>query len=171
MLKFGIILAKREVKMQKYFKLLSSFLLFAVCALFFTENLNAKSKTIQENILYKDPNCECCNKWADYMDKNGFPLTIKKVNHHQMISIKEKYHIPFEFQSCHTAIINNYVFEGHIPVEDIKKFLKKPPRDSLGLAVPGMPIGSPGMEQSTFIEPYNVYLIKKNGDTAVWNQH
>ena len=102
------------------------------------------------------------------MKENGYSLESVAAN---MQEIKEKYKIPQEMQSCHTAIINGYFFEGHIPVEDIKDFLKKHPSDSAGLAVPGMPIGSPGMEQSTFIEPYNVYLIKKNGDISVWRQH
>ena len=118
--------------------------------------------------MYKSPSCGCCEKWASYMKENGYSLESVAAN---MQEIKEKYKIPQEMQSCHTAIINGYFFEGHIPVEDIKDFLKKHPSDSAGLAVPGMPIGSPGMEQSTFIEPYNVYLVKKNGDISVWSQH
>lgn len=128
-----------------------------------------KGAEVKQFELYKSKSCQCCDKWAKYMKDNGYALKTIVVNN--MESIKEKYKIPKDMQSCHTTIFNGYFFEGHIPAEDIKSFLKKHPRDSIGLAVPGMPIGSPGMEQGTFIQPYNVYLVKKNGDISLWSQH
>lgn len=79
--------------------------------------------------------------------------------------------VPQELRSCHTGVYEGYFFEGHIPAEDIARFLKEKPKDVIGLAVPDMPQGSPGMEQGMGKEPYNVYYVKKDGSYGIWARH
>lgn len=107
--------------------------------------------TVSANVLaadvinHKSPYCGCCGEWTKHMEENGF--TVEEKLHDDMNAIKRDLGIKNEqLYSCHTAEINGYVFEGHIPAEDIKAFLENPPRNAKGLTVPGMPMGSPGME-------------------------
>lgn len=93
--------------------------------------------------MYKDPNCGCCDAWADHMKTAGFQVDIK--NENNMSLIKNHAGIVPQIASCHTAIVNGYVVEGHVPASAVKKMLNSRPQIT-GLAVPGMPIGSPGME-------------------------
>ncbi len=130
------------------------------------KNKKTGKKAAPAALLYESPNCASCERWNQYMKKNGFDF--KVIQTPDMQAIKAKYKIPQDVQSYHTAIINGFFFEGHIPAEIIQKFLKKPPQGAIGLAVPGAPIGSPGMEQSTFIEPYNVYSIRADGNISVY---
>lgn len=95
-------------------------------------------------INHKSPYCGCCGEWTKHMEENGF--TVEEKLHDDMNAIKRDLGIKNEqLYSCHTAEINGYVFEGHIPADDIKAFLENPPRNAKGLAVPGMPMGSPGI--------------------------
>lgn len=117
--------------------------------------------------IYKSPSCGCCQEWVDHMEAQGFSAAI----HHpaDLNQIKVKYRIAPAYQSCHTAVSSDgYIFEGHIPAKVIQRFLAEKPTDALGLAVPGMPMGSPGMEMGNHFTPYDVLLLKSNGSTQVY---
>ncbi|MEF1230049.1 DUF411 domain-containing protein, partial [Vibrio fortis] len=102
-------------------------------------------QALAANVLnHKSPYCGCCTDWTVHMQEAGFTVTEKL--HDNMNAVKQKLGVTPELASCHTAEIDGYVFEGHIPADDIKAFLENPPRNAVGLAVPGMPMGSPGME-------------------------
>ncbi|MCB1948643.1 DUF411 domain-containing protein [Nitrosomonas sp.] len=110
--------------------------------------------------VYKSPTCGCCSKWVDHMRDHGFTVITKDVGNKE---IRQKVGMSETLGSCHTALVNGYVMEGHIPAPDIIRFLKERP-DALGLAVPDMPHGSPGMEGQR-VDPYNVLKVNAPGDT------
>ena len=114
--------------------------------------------------VYKDPGCDCCVKWVKHLSANGFVVSPNDVQN--MDEIKRTMNVPTTLQSCHTAVVGRYVIEGHVPADVIKKFLAEKP-SALGLAVPGMPIGSPGMEGAR-AERYNVLAFERNGTTRVY---
>ena len=116
--------------------------------------------------VYKDPNCGCCSKWVDYMRKNGFNVTA--IDTSDVASVKAKYGIASELHSCHTAIVGDYAIEGHVPAEEIHRMLKEKPTIA-GLAVPGMPTGSPGME-GAIKEKYDILTFDRAGKTTVYAQ-
>lgn len=121
----------------------------------------------QEVVMYKNPGCQCCTEWAEYMEQAGFEVTENPTD--QLAAIKADQGIPYNMASCHTAIVGDYVVEGHVPVEDVKRLLREQ-RDVRGIMVPGMPQGSPGME-SPNPEPYKVYLLGDDGRVAVYAEH
>lgn len=133
---------------------------------------NKKSDSGTETVsvtMYKNPGCECCTKWADHLEANGFEVTEEPTP--KLQAIKAQYDIPYDMASCHTAVIGDYIVEGHVPAANIKSLLAGKP-DAVGLAVPGMPIGSPGMEvPGRAPEAYNVYLFKEDGSRQVYAQH
>ena len=113
----------------------------------------------EEIVVYKSPNCGCCGNYAKYLSKEGF--NVKVVNEIDMTTIKEKYNIPVDLESCHTTVVGDYVVEGHIPVEGIAKLMTEKP-DIKGIAMPNMPSGSPGMpgpKQGPFV----VYELTEDG--------
>ena len=116
--------------------------------------------------VYKDPNCGCCSKWADHMRANGF--TVETVDLPDLTMVKQRYAIGESLQSCHTAVIGDYAFEGHVPADVIRKFLDEKPSVA-GLAVPGMPMGSPGMEGAGK-DRYDVLTFDRAGRTTVYAQ-
>ena len=128
------------------------------------QNVNAEP----EMTVYKSPTCGCCGKWITHMEENGFK--IKAVDVIEMNVVKEKYGITRNLASCHTAIIDDYFIEGHVPAADVKRLLAEK-TDSKGLTVPGMPIGSPGMEMGERVDPYQVLSVKSDGSTEVFNQY
>src|SRR5215468_8014766 len=115
--------------------------------------------------VYKDPNCGCCVKWIEHMSKSGFVVSVKDVSN--MDEIKQTMRVPAELQSCHTAIVDKYVIEGHVPGDVVKKFLAEKPA-ALGLAVGGMPMGSPGMEGGGRVDHYNVMVFDRTGKSRVY---
>ena len=115
--------------------------------------------------VYKSPTCGCCALWVDHMREAGFELDVEDTN--DMIAVKQEAGLPLRLQSCHTALVNGYVFEGHIPAEVIARFLAEAPPAS-GLAVPGMPVGSPGMEFGDRVDPYDVIQFDADGGTSVY---
>ena len=117
--------------------------------------------------VYKSPSCECCNKWVDHLEDNGF--NVNTVNKYDMKSIKTREGVPRQLSSCHTALVGGYVIEGHVPASDIKRLLKEQP-DVSGLSVPGMPMGSPGMEGDRK-DAYNVMTFTKDGGSTIFSQH
>lgn len=122
---------------------------------------------VEKFTVYKQPTCDCCKKWMSRLDKAGFESTARHPA--DLNTIKVRYQIAPSYQSCHTAVSSQgYVFEGHIPARYIQAFLTNPPADAIGLAVPGMPLGSPGMEVGGRFTPYQVLLLKKNGSSEVF---
>lgn len=118
---------------------------------------------------HKSPYCGCCTEWTKHMQDAGF--TVEEKLHENMNPIKQKLGITPELASCHTAEINGYVFEGHIPAEDIQAFLENPPRNAKGLAVPGMPMGSPGMEYGNEKDEYSVYAFNEKGQVFEYRHY
>ena len=118
--------------------------------------------------VYKSPSCGCCSEWIDHVEAHGFSVTATDSD--RMIAIKHAYDIEPQYQSCHTADVNGYVFEGHVPATVIQRFLADRPTNALGLAVPGMPIGSPGMEMGERFDDYDVLLLKTDGSSEVYQR-
>ncbi|ATE74848.1 copper amine oxidase [Lysobacter capsici] len=120
-------------------------------------------------LVHKSPTCGCCGLWVDRLRQAGFPVEVRDQDN--IHPIKERLGIPFGKGSCHTAQIDGYVIEGHVPVEDIKRLLAERPQ-ARGLTLPGMPAGSPGMEMPDGrVEPYTVELIATDGSTRPFAQH
>lgn len=119
--------------------------------------------------VFKSPTCGCCSQWVEHMRKAGF--IVRTTDIHDLSQVKKSRGIPTEVQSCHTAIVSGYVVEGHVPPADVHRMLKEKPAIA-GIAVGGMPIGSPGME-SPYVkaESYNVMSFDKNGATRVFAKH
>lgn len=119
--------------------------------------------------VYKDPSCGCCTAWADRLTAAGFDVTVEE--HDDMAALKAKLGVPEALASCHTGVIAGYAIEGHVPPEDIKRLLAKRPA-AKGIAVPGMPVNSPGMEvPGEANEPYTVWLFRKDGVHEAFAQH
>lgn len=120
--------------------------------------------------VYKTPTCGCCQKWVDHMTDNKFASKVVSLD--DLSPIKEKYGIEDRYRSCHTGVVvtesGDYIFEGHVPSEHIEAFLANPPKDALGLSVPGMPLGSPGMEVGDRKAYYQVLLLNKDGSSTVF---
>lgn len=117
------------------------------------------SKTPME--VWKDPNCGCCKDWIEIMEKAGFAVTVHDVGNN---TVRAKLGLPQKLGSCHTALVGGYVVEGHVPAADVHKLLKAKPK-ALGITVPGMPIGSPGMDGPEYNgrkDPYDVLLVTKS---------
>lgn len=126
--------------------------------------------TILKNIsatVYKDANCGCCKEWVGYAEGHGLKATAQNVE--DVSLFKERYSVPQQMRSCHTTVTTDgYVFEGHVPAKYMAQFLKNPPSDAIGLAVPSMPVGSPGMEYQDKFMPYKVMQLNKDGSTAIY---
>jgi hypothetical protein len=117
--------------------------------------------------VYKGPNCHCCVDWMKHLEQNGIGTRA----HHpdDFDALKARYGVSPQYESCHTAVSpGGYVFEGHVPAKFIRQFLASPPPHARGLAVPGMPLGSPGMESDDFFMPYKIYLLKDDGTVEVY---
>ncbi len=117
-----------------------------------------------ECVVYKTPWCGCCGKWADHLRENGFAVEIEEVTNLAQSKLSEE--IGREIASCHIAIAGGYVIEGHVPADLIKRLLKERP-PVVGLTVPGMPLGSPGME-ADYSQPYEVLTFDREGNTEVY---
>ncbi len=122
------------------------------------------SAAAPEILVYKGPQCGCCDKWAEHLEEAGLKVTVEEIENIQ--PIKAKYGIRPELSSCHTAVVEGYAIEGHVPADEILRLLKERP-EVAGLTVPGMPIGSPGMEEGP-AEAYNVLTFDSSGNTAVF---
>jgi hypothetical protein len=118
---------------------------------------------------YQSPSCGCCKEWVKHMEDNGFDLDV--VYKKDLTPIKIELGLRPEYASCHTAEIEGYTFEGHVPADDVKRFLANKPARMIGLAVAGMPMGSPGMEYDGQKDPYEVLAFDENGKTMVWSTH
>lgn len=117
--------------------------------------------------VYKSPTCTCCTKWVDHVKRNGFRVDV--INIRNLDGIKRRYDVTSEHAACHTAVVGGYVVEGHVPAEDLRRLLAE--RTSVtGLAVPGMPIGSPGME-GAYKQAYEVLAFTRGGASTVFARH
>ena len=130
----------------------------------------ACSATAQPVIkVFKDPSCGCCTTWVDRLKAAGFKTAVD--DSQDMAAIKTKYGVPDDLTSCHTGVVAGYAIEGHVPPADIKRLLRDKPK-ALGLAVPGMPVNSPGMEVSGQPdEAYTVWLFAKDGTRNSFAKH
>ena len=130
-------------------------------------NVFSMSETL---IVYRTETCGCCGEWVKRMISGGLRAKVQFVNDELLKSIKLQLGIPTQLSSCHTATISQYFVEGHVPVNDIHRLLIERPK-ARGLTVPGMPIGSPGMEMGNTREPFDTLLVFENGRTEVFNRH
>ncbi|THD84761.1 DUF411 domain-containing protein [Aliigemmobacter aestuarii] len=117
--------------------------------------------------VVKDPDCGCCGAWIDILAQEGFGVTTEHLGADALQAFKRENGIPPSMASCHTARIEGYVIEGHVPVADIRRLLEERP-DAVGLAVPGMPYGAPGMGPEDERDAYDVHLILRDGRTRVF---
>jgi hypothetical protein len=115
--------------------------------------------------VYKDPNCGCCGAWVEHMRSAGFTVRVTEVNDTSVT--RKRLGMPDRLGSCHTAVVDGYVIEGHVPAANVKQLLSARPL-AIGLAVPGMPAGSPGMEMGSRKDPYQVLLVDKDGRERVF---
>lgn len=118
--------------------------------------------------VHKSPSCGCCGAWAEHMRQNGFEVATHNVDN--LGPIKERVGIPHGMGSCHTAEVGGYFIEGHVPAAEIKRLLAETPK-AKGLTVPRMPIGSPGMESGSRVDPYEVHLVHEDGTTSVYAKY
>jgi hypothetical protein len=119
-----------------------------------------------EIVVYKTPTCGCCTAWEEYLEENGFRVT--SVVQNDLSMAKQMNGVPASMQSCHTGVVEGYTIEGHVPADVIRKLLAERPAVQ-GIAVPGMPIGSPGMEHpSGYTEPYEVFTFDASGPREVF---
>jgi hypothetical protein len=120
--------------------------------------------------VWKSPTCGCCKDWITHMEKSGFRFTVHEVGNTAM---RQRMKVPMALGSCHTAVIGRYAIEGHVPARDVQRLLKEKP-DAIGLTVPGMPVGSPGMDGPEYggrKDPYDVLLIAMDGSTRVFSSY
>ncbi len=120
----------------------------------------AKAPSTNKVIVYKTPTCGCCTAWVEHIEAAGFEPRIVEMA--DLSPVRKKYGAPIELVSCHIAVADGYVVEGHVPAEAIKKLLAERP-DAVGIFAPGMPLGSPGMESPYGAQPYDVILLRNDG--------
>jgi hypothetical protein len=128
----------------------------------------AAERTLVE--VWKSPTCGCCKDWVAHLEANGFAVKVNEVGNTGM---RGRLGIPASLGSCHTALVGGYAIEGHVPAPDIQRLLAERP-SAIGLAVPGMPIGSPGMDGPAYggrRDRYDVLLLRKDGSTSVFASH
>jgi hypothetical protein len=128
-------------------------------------------KSLPELHVYKSPTCGCCKDWIKHLQAAGFKVSFTDVPDSRFY--RAKLGMPAKFASCHTALVDGYVIEGHVPADDIKKLLRSRP-EALGLAAPGMPVGSPGMDGPEYkgqVDPYDVLLVQADGRWRVFTSY
>ncbi|HEX7939580.1 MAG TPA: DUF411 domain-containing protein [Gemmatimonadaceae bacterium] len=119
-------------------------------------------------VVYKDPNCGCCKSWVEHLRKHGFAVTVHDTS--DVSGAKDTGRVPEQLRTCHTAFVNGYVVEGHVPAEDIQRMLDQKPKIA-GIGVAGMPAGSPGMEVGSRHDPFDVVAFNRDGSTRVFAHH
>ncbi len=145
-----------------------SLLIFTLALSAESSQLNTQmTNPLMELIVHKTPTCGCCKMWVNHMENNGFAINTQ--DHQSLLKIKDNLKIEPQFRSCHTAVSSEgYFFEGHIPGKYVSKFLKESNPKAIGLSVPGMPLGSPGMEVEGRFTPYDVLIHFRDGTTKVY---
>ncbi len=119
--------------------------------------------------VYKDPSCGCCTQWVAHLARSSMSTTVH--DRADMDSLKDSMGVPAPLRSCHTAVVGRYIIEGHVPAADIRSLLATAPRNIVGLAVPGMPAGSPGMEMGARKDRYDVMAFTAKGSATVFRTH
>ena len=148
---------------KKHFHLV----IFALALLMFQQKSFANADTKTMLLTHKTPTCGCCKEWVKYAKDNGF--NVHTQDHKNLEDIKKMYAIKPEYRSCHTTISSNgFIFEGHIPAKYITQFLSEDHPNAIGLSVPGMPLGSPGMEFDDRFTPYNILIIFNDGSSEIY---
>lgn len=145
-------------------------LLKAIAALGLTASSLAVAQNTRMVQVWKDPNCGCCKDWIAHIENSGFKATVHETGNN---AARARLGMPQKFGSCHTALVGGYVIEGHVPASDLRRLLQERPQ-ALGLAVPGMPIGSPGMDGPAYgkqRDPYEVLLVLKDGSSKVFKRY
>lgn len=130
----------------------------------------AGAQVIERVEIWKDPSCGCCKDWVTHMERNGFKAVVHESGN---TTKRAELGLAERFGSCHTAVIGGYVIEGHVPASDVRR-LSKEKSTALGLAVPGMPVGVPGMDGAMYggrRDPYQVLLVKKDGSSQVYRSY
>ncbi|SFD95616.1 Uncharacterized conserved protein [Paracidovorax konjaci] len=120
--------------------------------------------------IWKDPSCGCCQDWVDHLRAHGFVPTVHETGN---TAVRKRLGLPDRLGSCHTALVGGYLLEGHVPAADVQRLLREKPQ-ALGLAVPGMPIGSPGMDGAIYRgrrDAYDVLLVARDGNTRVFTHY
>ena len=121
-----------------------------------------KSSMAEPLVVYKSPTCGCCGAWVKHIENAGVSTSV--IEDADMNEVKNRFQLPVEARSCHTAIYKDYFFEGHVPPALVQTFINNPPENAKGLVVPGMPIGSAGMEDGDKFQPYKVWIMLDNGE-------
>jgi hypothetical protein len=120
-------------------------------------------------VVYKDPGCGCCKEWVKHLQAAGLRPVVH--DRSDVDTLKDSLGVPAPLRSCHTAVAGKYVIEGHVPAADLKRLLARAPKGVLGIAVPGMPAGAPGMEVGAQRDRYDVIAFSANGKTSVFARH
>lgn len=157
---------------MKFWKILAPVLVLlavgTVGAVTWAVGENRESDTAgPELVVYKTESCGCCNGWVDHVREAGFNVSPHNISHRELNEKKQEVGLDFSLASCHTAFVDGYAIEGHVPAEDILRLLEERP-DIAGLTVPGMPVGSPGMEHDDREDPYHVLAFQPDGSTTVF---
>ena len=156
---------------MKFLKMMMAALLLSAAGTGFaaTPNTSPVERELPLVTVHKSPYCGCCKLWVDHMRAEGFEVKVVEVE--DLGPVKARVGIPPAKGSCHTAEVDGYFVEGHVPAEDVKRLLAERP-DARGLTVPGMPVGSPGMEVADgYVQPYTVELVGKDGATTPYARH
>jgi hypothetical protein len=145
-------------------------LLAALAAVGVAPLARAKTAALPPVEVWKSPTCGCCKDWMSHVEAAGFKVTSRDEGN---TDIRAKMNLPLRFGSCHTAVVGGYVVEGHVPVREVLRLLKEKPA-AVGIAVPGMPLGSPGMDGPEYggrRTPYDVLLVRKDGSSTVYQSY
>lgn len=129
---------------------------------------SADAQTKVPIVVYKDPSCGCCHQWVEHMNANGFVASVKDTS--ELNAVKRAHKVAQPLWSCHTALVGNYVIEGHVPAADVKRLLAQQPKGIVGLTIPGMPSSAPGMDMKPFV-PYTVLTFDATGRTTIFARH
>ncbi len=144
-------------------------LIAAAGSMLFAAHAPASARTIFSEV-WKDPNCGCCKDWVGHLETDGFKVKVNDIGNER---IRERLGVNPKYGSCHTALVGGYAIEGHVPIREIQRLLKEKPA-ALGLAVPGMPVGSPGMDGGLYgnrKDPYRVMLLTNDGGATVYQRY
>ena len=140
--------------------------LSAVAGLSAVASVPARAATAWPAVdVFKSPTCGCCGAWVEHLKASGFDVRVTEVD--DTAAARKRLGMPDAFGSCHTATVGGYVLEGHVPAAEVKRLLGANPK-AIGLAVPGMPVGSPGMEVGSRRDPYDVLLVERDGRSTVY---
>lgn len=137
-----------------------------MAAMFFGGRQLVANATSKKMVVYKSPTCGCCGAWVKHVRAAGYEVETIDVD--DVTPYKKKYGVPLELSSCHTGVIDGYAIEGHVPADLIGRLLREKPKNAKALAVPGMPMGSPGMEVGGRKDAYDVLLIDNKGNSSVY---